>query len=154
MKDMRLKDSKGTLALKFAVVAIYIWSCFFWAGVTILNFYINDKEYSYLATGFLVGSLIIAVSIILMFFRLYIIQFPFCAVGTGIFLKNAGEMIDVADKTGVVFEPSFGARYMPCLIIAMISLVFLILQTARLILDRRADKEKFYNSPTKSILDD
>ena len=64
---LRYKDIKFTLFVKIVMASVYAWSCFFWAGVTILNFYINTPEYSYLATGFLTGSIFMTVGVSLAF---------------------------------------------------------------------------------------
>lgn len=150
---LRYKDTKFTLFVKIVMTAVYLWSCFFWAGVTILNFYINTPEYSYLATGFLTGSIFITVGLVLVFLRFHITQFPFIVAGTVIFLKHAGEMIDVAAKSEVVFKPSFELRYVPVLALAGFSFVLTVLSIARIVSERKTAEEEYNNRPAQSILE-
>lgn len=150
---LRYKDTKFTLAVKIIMTAVYAWSCFFWAGVTILNFYINTPEYSYLATGFLTGSIFITIGLILTFLRFHIAQFPFIVAGTVVFLKNAGEMIDVAIKSEVVFKPSFELRYLPVIAVAGFSFVLAVMSIARAVSERKTVQEEYNNRPTQSILE-
>ena len=152
--DSRYRDNPFTIVLKVIQTLVFAWSCFFWGGVTILNFYINDTENSHLADGFLIGTMLIAVSVILCYMRAYLVQLPFCAVGIVVYLVNAGEMIDVADVTQVVFTPSFELRYMPSVAVIIISCALCMLQIWSLIAKREAKKNEFNNSPTKSIFDE
>lgn len=153
IRDLRYHDNKLTVTIKVAAAIIYAWSCFFWGGVTIINFYDIKPEYSYLATGFLAGSIVITVGIIMLFFRLYILQLPVIAAGGVIYLKNAGELIDNAARIHVVFKPSFEVRYLPVIVIIIFSVVLAMLQIWRLISIRAAAKEEYNNRPTGSILD-
>ncbi|GEM_PF-2890459 len=150
---LRYKDTKFTLFAKIVMIAVYLWSCFFWAGVTILNFYINTPEYSYLATGFLTGNIFITIGLVLVFLRFHITQFPFFVTGTVIFLKHAGEMIDVAAKSDVVFKPSFELRYVPVLALAGFSFVLAVLSIARAVSERKTAEEEYNNRPAQSILE-
>lgn len=150
---LRYKDTRFTLFVKIIMTAVYAWSCFFWAGVTILNFYINMPEYSYLATGFLTGSIFMTVGLVLLFLRFHISQFPFIVAGTVIFLKNAGEMIDVAVKSEVVFKPSFELRYVPVIAIAGFSFVLVVMSIARIVAERKSAEEEYNNRPAQSILE-
>ncbi len=154
MLKYRFVDNGFTIVLKVIATIVYLWSCFFWAGVTILNFYINTPEYSHLSTGFLIGTIFITVSLVLMYLRFYIVQLPLCAAGATVYLVNAGEMIDVAQHTAVVFTPSFELRYMPCVAIIIISAALAMLEIWNIISKREKAKNEFYNSPSKSILDD
>ena len=150
----RYCDNGFTITLKVIVTLIYVWSCFFWAGVTILNFYINSPESSHLATGFLVGSLLMTASLVLMYLRFYILQLPFFFLCAAVYLVHAGEMIDVAHGTSVVFTPTFELRYMPVVAIIIISAALAMLEIWHIVSIRSSEKEKFNNSPSKSILDD
>ncbi len=153
INNLRYIDNKFTVAVKILLAVIYMWSCFFWSGVTILNFYINTPEYSYLSTGFLSGSILITLGLVLIFLRFYIIQFVFCASGTAVFLKNACEMIDVAAKSEVVFKPSFELRYMPVVALIIFSFVLAVLSAQRLISERQRKENEFNNRPAQSILE-
>lgn len=153
MLNRRLTDTKSTKFLKILSTAIFAWSGFFWAGVTILNFYINMPESSHLAQNFLIGTILIFVSLLLCWFRFYILQLPICAVGTVFFLIASAEMIDTARFQGLEFTPSFELRYMPIIGLAAISLVLSMIQIWNLIAKKIEKNNEFNNSPSKSILD-
>lgn len=153
MLNRRLTDTKSTKFLKILSTAIFAWSGFFWAGVTILNFYINMPESSHLAHNFLIGTILLFVSLLLCWFRFYILQLPICAVGTVFFLIASAEMIDTARYQGLEFTPSFELRYMPIIGLAAISLVLAMIQIWNLIAKKIEKSNEFNNSPSKSILD-
>lgn len=153
INDLRYRDNKFSVLAKILITVIYLWSCFFWAGVTILNFYINTPEYSYLSTGFLSASIIITLGLVLIYLRFYISQFVFCAAGTAVFLRYACEMIDNAAETKVVFKPSFELRYMPVIALVILSFVLAVLSAQRLISERQRRKAEFNNRPSQSILE-
>lgn len=154
MRYIRFKETKATLTLKILTSVVFLWSCFFWSGVTILNFYIIMPEYSYIATNFLIGTILITVSVIIMYFRCYILQFPVCAVGSWIYLSAAGELIDTAAKTDTVFKPSFELRYLPEIAIILFSLSLAMIHAFSVYTERAQERERYNNSPAKSILDD
>ena len=58
-KYRRPIDKAPHIVVKLAMTAIFLWSGFFWAGVTVLNFYINDLSNVRLANLFLAGSAIL-----------------------------------------------------------------------------------------------
>lgn len=154
MLNHRLTDTKSTKFLKLVSTAIFAWSGFFWAGVTILNFYINMPNSSHLAQNFLIGTVLLLASLILCWFRFYILQLPICAVGTVFFLIASAEMIDTARFSGLEFKPSFELRYLPIIGMSVISLILAMIQIWDLISKKIEDNNKFNNSPSKSILED
>lgn len=139
---------------KILMCAVYAWSGFFWAGVTIYNFYVLTPDYSHLATCFLIGTLFVLAGIILCWMKKYILQFPFICIGVILFMVATGEMIDVAESTAVIFTPSFELRYLPILAVWLVSLIFFIVKGFILINNKKHIKDEFNNSPAKSILDD
>lgn len=141
------------LVAKSALLILFAWSGFFWSGVSIYNFYKLDPEYAYIATRFLVGSILLLVSLNLCFFRKYILQLPFMLAGLIPFLMSAVEMINVAIETGVEYTPSFELRYLPIIAYAVISAVIATVKIWQAAVKRSDEKDKFNNSPTKSILD-
>ncbi len=155
-KQTNLNDKEPIIMLvaKSAMLILFAWSGFFWSGVTIINFYAFDPANSHLATEFLLGSLLFLLSLILCYFRKYILQFGFCAAGLIPYLMAVNEMMDVAEKTGVVFKPSFELRYLPIFIFAFISLIFAMMKIWQNTLKRIEVRNEFDNRPTKSILDD
>lgn len=153
INNLRYRDNKFTLIAKILITVIYSWSCFLWGGMTILNFYIINPDYSYLSTGFLTAGIIITLGLVLIYLRFYISQFVFCAAGTAVFLKYACEMIDNAVKIKVVFKPSFELRYLPIIALIILSFVLAVLSAQRLISEHQRKKAEFNNRPSQSILE-
>ena len=153
-KNSRDKEPVIMLIAKSAMIILFLWSGFFWSGVTIINFYMYNTEYSYLATQFLIGSSFLLVSLILCLLRKYILQFVFCVMGLIPYLMGAGEMMGVAETTGVVFNPSFELRHLPILVFVFISLLFAMMKIWQNTTKKIERRNEFDNSPTKSILDD
>lgn len=151
--DLRYPANKATPIIIVIIMAIYLWSCVLWGGVTVIYYFLKMPEYSYLAKGFLFGGIFMTVGIVLIMFRLYILQLPFIAIGGAVYLTNAGKLIDRAAKISYTFKPPFGLRYLPVIAIILISLILCMLQAWRLISKRAAEKEEFNNRPSKSILD-
>lgn len=143
------------LAKIFATV-VYAWSGFFWAGATAYNFYFltKDPDYYHLATWFSLGSLLVLAGIILCWKKCYVWQFPFVSVGTLLFVVAAAEMIDSAERTAVLFTPTFEWRYLPILAVELVSVIFFIVKSYTVLSSRKKLKDDFNNSPAKSILDD
>ncbi len=146
MNKLRYDDWAFTIILKIVAVAAFLWSGFFWSGVTILNFYMFNTDESYRATGFLVASIFLIISIVLMFLRMYIIQFPFCVVGSVVYLIQAGELIDAIE--------SYTIRYIPEIAILIVSLILFMLHLARVISRSMGEREKLDTAPAESIIGD
>lgn len=153
IRDLRYPDGKLTVSAKILFTVIYAWSCFLWGGATIYNFFFLKPEYSHLAKGFLAGVLVMTVGIIMVYYRLFILQLPFFAVGGGIYLRYAGEMIDNAERINVVYKIPFSIRYLPVIAMLVLSVIIAIVQIWRLISIRITEKEEYNNRQSKSILD-
>lgn len=149
----RRPDKAVHKVVKVAMTLIFLWSCFFWSGVTVLNFLINDTDFSYLATGFLVGSGLVLISLILCWLRFYFIQIIPCIAGLIVYLSPAREMIDRAAKIEVEFKPSFELRYLPTVAFGILSLCLFIGKIYLLFAERAKKREEFDNMPTESVLD-
>lgn len=139
---------------KLLSTAVYLWSGFFWAGITIYNFYFLNKNETHLATMLLIGTLCLLVSLILTWKRVYIVQLPFALVGTVLFCVVASEMMAVAEATAVTFPVSFGYRYLPALGFGAIALAFFAVKLYKIIEKKKKAEDAFNNSPAKSILED
>ncbi len=146
MNKLRYDDWAFTIILKVVATLAFLWSGFFWSGVTIINFYTFNTSESYRATGFLIASILLLISIILMFMRCYIIQFPFCVVGSAIYLVQAGQLIDVIE--------SYTMRYIPEVAILIVSIILFMLHMARVISKSLSEKEKINTAPAESIIGD
>ena len=147
----RYSDNKLTIGMKILFSLVYAWSCFFWGGVTVINFYWFMPQEAHLASGFLIGDIFITLGLIACWLRCYILQFPLNVIGGSIYLVNAGEMIDNSAKT--VSTPAFELRYMPVAIILILSLCLLVLQLISFFAKRSQAKEEYNNRPSGSILD-
>ncbi|MCD8344860.1 MAG: hypothetical protein LUC38_02730 [Oscillospiraceae bacterium] len=146
MNKLRYDDWAFTIILKIVAVVAFAWSGFFWSGVTILNFYMFNTDESYRATGFLVASIILIISIVFMFLRMYTIQFPFCVVGSIIYLIQAGQLIDKIE--------SYTMRYIPEIVILIASIILFMLHLARAISTSMGEKESRNTAPAESIIGD
>lgn len=149
----RPSDKNIHLAVKVIMTAIFLWSGFFWSGVTMLNFFINNTEYSYLSVQFLAGSLILLLSLLLCWFRFYILQIIPCVIGLIVFLRPAREMIDHAAETGILFKPTFELRYLPIIGFAILSAALLMVRIWELAAAHIERQDEFNNRPTESVLD-
>lgn len=135
------------------MTAIFLWSGFFWSGVTALQFFINDQSNIHLAAGFFAGSAVLLAALLLAWFRLYILQFIVCLAGLAIYLRPAREMIDHSAETGVLFKPTFEQRYLPIIGFAILAMVLFILRVYGIVSKKQEQREAFNNLPTESILD-
>ncbi len=148
MLNNRLKDTKFTIFLKIVSTAIFAWSGFFWAGVSILNFYWSGNPNNY-GDKFLFGSIFLLISLIGCWLRFYILQLPLCITGTILYLIPAYDIITVTVNT----DNNWSLKFMPVVGMTMISLVFAMLQIWNLISKKIEKQNEFNNRPSKSILD-
>ncbi len=132
---------------------VYLWSGFFWGGVTVYNFYFLTKSETHLATMLLIGSVCLLLSLILTFARKYILQMPLGVAGAVLYCIVAAEMMAVAEKTSVVFTVAFEYRYLPAMIFGALSLALFGVKLADIIMIKKKQKDDFNNQPSKSILD-
>lgn len=156
MNKLKLKRPEDKIAhkvIKWVMTAIFAWSGFLWSGITALQFLINSTDHRNLAIGFLIGSLILLLCLILCRLRLYILQFIPAIVGLTVFLIPAREMIDHAADTGVIFKPSFEVRYMPMIGLVILSFVLFIMRIALIFFERSQKREEYNNLPSESVLD-
>lgn len=135
------------------MTVLYLWSGFFWAGVTALNFYINDLSNVHLAHRFVAGSIILLAALVLAWLRFYILQIIPCIIGLIVFLTPAREMIDRAAETGVLFKPTFELRYLPIIAFAIFSLILFILRIWGIASAKAERRSEYDNSPSESVLD-
>lgn len=149
----RQNDNAAAIIAKVLMSAVYLWSGFFWSGVTVYNFAVLNTEYSYLAKEFVVGSALLLAALLLCWFRLYIIQFAPAVAGIIVFLIPAREMIQHVEGTGVYFKPSFEARYLPIIVFGVLSAALLIGRIWNIFSTHAEARERFNDQPTESVLD-
>ncbi len=144
----------GFSAAKILMILIYLWSGFFWGGVTVYNFYALTPGHTHLATLILIGSVSLLVSLILCLKRAYLFQLPFAAAGTICYCIAAQEMMAHAEANAKLFKVPFGYRYLPVLGFCAIALVLFAVKLFIIIDRKNKQKEEYNNQPTKSILED
>ncbi len=152
MKIKRQPDSKLHIFAKILLTAIYLWSGFFWSGVSVI-YYIIEPDMTHIAVEFLISSALLLISLVLCWFRLYIWQFPFCVIGLAVYLQPAAELIRLANQREVYFKPSFELRYLPVIAFGVIALILFAYRFWQRITLKAAKQSEFDNSPTQSILE-
>ena len=149
----RPSDNAATIIAKILMTAIYLWSGFFWSGVTVYNFLVLNTEYSYLAGGFIAGSALLFASLLLCWFRLYIVQLFPAIAGIIVFISPAREMIGHVSGSGVYFTPSFEARYLPVVLFGILSAALVIGRVWQIFAKRAEERSRFNDLPSESILE-
>lgn len=149
----RQKDAAVQTFAKVLMSLIYLWSGFFWSGVTIYNYYKLSPEYSYLSTKFLIGSLILVLALILCWLRFYIIQIIPSIAGFLVFLSPVREMIEHVSDSGVYFTPTFEVRYLPIIGFVILSFALFVGRIWIIAAKRAAEREEFNNRPSESVLE-
>lgn len=141
------------IIIKCLMTAVFLWSGFFWSGVTILQFFINNTEHRNLAIEFSVSSALLLICLILCWLRFYILQFIPGMIGFIAFLNPVKEMMDHVADTGVIFKPTFEQRYLPMIAFAIFSLALLLIRILGIISEKAKREEEYNNRPTESIFD-
>lgn len=141
---------------KVIMTAIWLWSCFFWCGITMLYFLLERADVAdsrAIAVKMFAGSVILLAALILSWLRLYIIQIVPSVAGLIVFLNPVREMMDHVANTGAVFKPGFEVRYLPTAAFAILSLCLLIVRLWGIHTAKAARLEEYNSSPAASILD-
>ncbi|MCC8196868.1 MAG: hypothetical protein LIO49_08780 [Ruminococcus sp.] len=139
-------DTAFAIALKVLATLAFLWSGLFWSGVSIINFYKFNPTESYRATAFLIASILLLISLVLMYLKYYFSQFPFAVVGSIIYLVQAGQLIDAIE--------SYTMRYIPEIAFLIVSIILFMLHAAKVISKNLAEKEKINTAPAESIIGD
>lgn len=143
-------------AVKVIMSAIWLWSGFFWCGITMLFFLMERSDAadsSSIALKMFAGSAVLLIALILCWLRLYIIQTVPTVAGLILYLIPVREMMNHVANSGVVFKPSFEIRYLPTVAFAVLALCLLIVRLWGMHSERAEKREKFNSSPSESILD-
>lgn len=147
-------DKPMHTVVKTVMTAIYLWSGFFWCGITMLFFLLERSDVSDsagLAVKMFIGSALILASLIMCWFRLYIIQILPCVAGLAVFLQPVREMMNHVANSSVVFTPSFELRYLPMVGYAILSLALLIIRIWNIAAAKAEIREEYNNRPSESI---
>lgn len=155
------KESVWFKVIKFIMILPFLYSGFFYGGVTIISIFMKFiKMDTYVGVIILVSLIAMLAAIILAFKRHYISSFVFSLASTLVyFFTTKKYFVDYA--TGKVTEngninPEY--KYMiwfyPILLFLLCSFILLIMTLFKIFKRIRKEKEKKDNAPTKSIIDD
>ena len=160
------KEPIVCLVLKILAVGVYLYSCFFYGGVTVIGIfggYIEDIEKKY-AVFMLIGVILLLAALILMFFKKYIVSFALNAVGTILYMKTAVFLVEtirkrleenyITDSDILHLDKTYIYRHYPELAFLGLGLVLLLIDLVRRYLKYRKIKAERDNAPVKSIIDD
>lgn len=155
------KESIWFKVIKFIMVLPFLYSGFFYGGVTVISIFMKFiKMDTYVGVVILVCLIAMLAAVILAFKRHYIPSFVFSLASTLVyFFTTKKHFVDYA--TGKVTEdgninPEY--KYMiwfyPILLFLLCSFILLIMTLFKIFKKVRKEKERRDNAPTKSIIDD
>ena len=160
------KEPIVCLVLKLLAAAVYLYSCLYYGGITvigILNGYVNNVENKY-AYFMLAGIVILLASLLLMFFKKYIVSAVLNAAGTILYMKTAVFLVEkvrkllednyVTDADVKVLDKTYMLRHYPELAFLALGLILLLINIIRRYLKYRRIRAIRDNAPVKSIIDD
>ena len=160
------KEPIVCLVLKLLAAAVYLYSCLYYGGITvigILNGYVNNVENKY-AYFMLAGIVILLASLLLMFFKKYIVSAVLNAAGTILYMKTAVFLVEkvrkllednyVTDADVKVLDKTYMLRHYPELAFLALGLILLLINIVRRYLKYRRIRAIRDNAPVKSIIDD
>lgn len=99
------------------------------------------------------GSVVLLISLILSWLRLYIIQIIPAITGLILFLNPVREMMDHVANSGAVFKPGFEVRYLPAVVFGILSLCLIIVRLWGIHSAKIERLEEYNSRPSASILD-
>ena len=160
------KEPVFCLVIKILAVGVYLYSCFFYGGVTvigILNDYVDNVPDKY-AYYMLIGIIILLVSLLLMFFKKYISSFVLNIIGTILYMKTAVFLVErvrkllddnyITDADILKLDKTYIYRHYPEFAFLAAGAVLLMINIVRRYLKYRKIKAERDNAPVKSIVDD
>lgn len=160
------KEPVYCLVLKLLAAAVYMYSCFFFGLVTVIGIYsgqVNNVSSKY-AAFILVGIIILLVSLLLMFFKKYIVSFLLNILGTILYMKTAVFLVEkvrklldenyVTDPSVLSLDKTYMKRYYPEYAFLALGGILLAISLVRRFLRYRRKKQIMDNAPVKSIVDD
>lgn len=161
MKKFVRKESFWVKLVKFIMVLPFLYSGFFYGGITVISIFKKTIDIStYVGIIILICLIAMLAALILSFKRFYISGFVLSLISVlAYFLITKKYFVDYA--TGKVTEsgninPQY--KYMiwfyPILLFLLCSFILLVVAVIRLIKKKRREIEKRDNAPTKSIVDD
>ena len=160
MKKFIRKESFWVKLVKFIMVLPFLYSGFFYGGITVISIFKKTIDIStYVGIIILICLIAMLVALILSFKRFYISSFVLSFISVlAYFLITKKYFVDYA--TGKVTEsgninPQY--KYMiwfyPILLFLLCSFILLIITVFRIVKKKRKERAKRDNAPTKSIVD-
>ncbi|MBR1751501.1 MAG: hypothetical protein IJ740_11600 [Ruminococcus sp.] len=160
------KEPIFCLILKLLSALVYMYSCFFYGGVTIIGILsgqVNDVEHKY-AFFMLSGVVLALAALILLFFKKYIISFVINIIATVLYMKTAVFLVEtvkkrlednyITDAELLDLDKTYMLRYYPELAFLALGFVLLVINLIRRYLKYRKLRSERDNAPVKSIIDD
>ena len=159
------KEPIVCLILKILACLVYMYSCFFYGGVTIIGIFsgqVNGVENKY-AFFMLAGVVLALAAIILMFFKKYIISFIVNIAATILYMKTAFFLVEkvkklldenyITDSDLLGLDKTYKIRHYPEFGILFLGAVLLVISLIRRYLKYRRLRTERDNAPVKSIID-
>lgn len=160
------KEPIYCLLLKLIAVGVYIYSCFYYGGVTIIGIFTGQvhevpKKY---AVYMLIGVVLLLAALLLMFFKKYIVSFVLNAAGTILYMKTSVFLVEtvrrmlndnyISDPDIQNLDKIYVRRHYPEIAFLALGLVLLLISIIRRYLRYRKLRNERDNAPVKSIIDD
>ncbi len=161
VKKFVRSESIWVKLLKFIMVLPFLYSGFFYGGITIIGIlkrYIENID-TYVGIVLLICLAAMLLAIILTFKRFYIPGFILSLISVlTYFFITKKYFVDfvtgkVAEDGNINPEYKYMIWFYPILLFLLCSFILLIIDVFRLIKKKRREKEKKDNAPTKSIVD-
>jgi glucan phosphoethanolaminetransferase (alkaline phosphatase superfamily) len=167
-KARREKKRKGGGVLififKLLMVAAFLWSGFFYGGVTIVGAMTSVAEFipKRIAVIMIIADVVIAVGLVLAFLGKNKIQALFCIPGSAAFFYAGLKVVlDIQERMENVYvdsdlenmDKTYMLYYFPILAITLFSAIILVIAIVRLIKQKRRQKVERDNAPVASIVE-
>lgn len=152
--------------IKYLAAAVCLYSVVFWGSVTVVaalrGQYEDFPPPGGVVAAMAAGEAAIIASLVLAFFRKYIIAFLLNCCGTAVFAAAARWFVKtirrelenrVVSNDLLDMDKEYAWRYYPAVVITLLLFILAVISAARLIRasgKKRRDKE---NAPVKSIID-
>lgn len=160
------KEPVYCLVLKILAVGVYIYTCFYYGGVTIIGIFTEQvhevpKKY---AVYMLIGVVVLLAALLMMFFKKYIVSFVLNVIGTILYMKTAVFLVEtvrrmlndnyITDPDIQKLDKTYIYRHYPEFAFLGLGFVLLAISIVRRYLKYRKIKAERDNAPVKSIIED
>lgn len=157
------KESIWYKIIKFIMILPFLYSGFFYGLITSINIFkkwVPWIDNTYIGLIILISIIAMFIAIILAFKRLYFSSFIISLVSTSVyFFITKKHFVDylvgkVTEDGNIHPEYEFMIRHYPILLFLLCSFILFIMTIIRIFMQKRKEKSKRDNAPTKSIIDD